>query len=396
MTASGHTPCVSKPEALRCLFVIDSLGSGGAQRQMVTLAKGLKQRGHDIEFFLYHPRHKHFAADLDAALITVHECQKHFRFSPRPMLALRKLIHGSRFDALVAFLPTPSLYAELAGIGIDAPPLAVSERSAFGRATVPPVIRLRQVFHRLAAAVVVNSHHQRQRMEKEFPWMRTKLITIWNGVDLERFAPFMDGSRIAITGRSLLAIGNVRPSKNLLGLAAAVVEYYRAGGQGLRITWVGKVLPTKESAREKTRVDSMLSEARLTNVWDWAGERSDISRLMSEHAAVIHPSLLEGLPNVVCEALACGRPVLASNIGDHPRLIQDELTGFLFDGNRPKEIAASIARFFSLPDERICRMASNARRFAVEQLSAARCCTQYESLLTALVLRRSAIRGRYT
>ena len=45
---------------MRILCVIDSLGSGGAQRQMVSLAQGMVARSHEVEFFVYHPELDHF------------------------------------------------------------------------------------------------------------------------------------------------------------------------------------------------------------------------------------------------------------------------------------------------------------------------------------------------
>ena len=74
--------------------------------------------------------------------------------------------------------------------------------------------------------------------------------------------------------------------------------------------------------------------------WRWLGEESDIPGLLREHHALIHPSLYEGLPNVVCEALAAGMPVLVSNVCDHPLLVADGERGFLFDPADPGSIRA--------------------------------------------------------
>jgi glycosyltransferase involved in cell wall biosynthesis len=102
---------------------------------------------------------------------------------------------------------------------------------------------------------------------------------------------------------------------------------------------------------------------------------------MTEHDALILPSLYEGLPNVVCEALACGLPVLASKISDNPRLVQDAVTGYLFDPNSPDEIAKTIFGFAQLGFEDRLEMSMAARRFAELNLSIHKCVTDLLELI---------------
>ena len=61
---------------MKILLVIDHFGSGGAQRQMVYLAGGLHDRGHDVEFFVYHPHHDFFRSAVDERRIVVHEVDR--------------------------------------------------------------------------------------------------------------------------------------------------------------------------------------------------------------------------------------------------------------------------------------------------------------------------------
>jgi glycosyltransferase involved in cell wall biosynthesis len=89
---------------------------------------------------------------------------------------------------------------------------------------------------------------------------------------------------------------------------------------------------------------------------------------MQRHDALIHPSLYEGLPNAVCEALAAGLPVLISNVCDHPLLVVEGERGFLFDPSDPLSIAMSIERAAALDAdswlpqrEEICRDTAGRR-----------------------------------
>lgn len=368
---------------LRVLFVIDSLGSGGAQRQIVLLALGLAARGHAPAFQVYYPEHDYFEAELAAAGIEVMHAPKSSRYSLEPVIALRRLLRRRPFDAVVAYLPTPSIYAELATRFRGRPPLVVSERSAFVTERPTLQVHLRSHLHRFADAVVVNSHHHRKAMRREFPWLKPRLQTIWNGVDLERFAPG-DGPRSG----DLVAVGSIRPLKNALGLARALTLLHEGGRSVPRVWWAGKMEPVPESAEERRAVDGVLDAAGLRDRWVWMGEHRDVPGLLRSHAALVHPSLLEGLSNAVCEALASGTPVLAGDVGDQGALVQEGVTGLLFDSASPAAMAETIDRFSRLAPASRGAMQVAARDFAEQALSVDRTCDEYEALLLRLAAPR--------
>jgi glycosyltransferase involved in cell wall biosynthesis len=91
------------------------------------------------------------------------------------------------------------------------------------------------------------------------------------------------------------------------------------------------------------------------------------------------------LPNAVCEALATGIPVLASNVCDHPLLVADGERGFLFDPESAHSIAAAIAKFAALSEEQRRMFSLNARAYAVANLSVHKMVSAYERLLERLL-----------
>ena len=86
--------------------------------------------------------------------------------------------------------------------------------------------------------------------------------------------------------------------------------------------------------------------------------------------ALLLPSLHEGLPYVVLEAMSLGTPVLASNVGGIPEVIQHGTNGLLFDVAKPAAIAATLAHFASEPALR-SRLATAATQTVLEKFSAA-------------------------
>jgi glycosyltransferase involved in cell wall biosynthesis len=129
----------------------------------------------------------------------------------------------------------------------------------------------------------------------------------------------------------------------------------------------------------------------ISTRWHWLGEQLDMPSLLRRHDALIHPSLYEGLPNAVCEALAAGLPVLISNVCDHPRLVVEGERGFLFNPNDPQSIAASIEKAALLDTGGWLALSRNARRYAEAHLGVANMVDAYERLFINLTARRAGI-----
>jgi glycosyltransferase involved in cell wall biosynthesis len=372
---------------MRLLLCIDHFGPGGAQRQLVALARGLHARGHDLGFFVYHPHIRHFAPQVEALGIPVHAVSKAGRFSPWPVLALAGLIRRSRPDGVLAYLPTPAVYAELASLADRRVPVVVSERFMYTR--LSPVLRAQQQLHRLASWITVNSHHQRERMERVFPWMRGKVSTIYNGVDLQAFAPPAgDGTAAGAGPLRLLAVASTARKKNALGLVRALGLLRRGGREVPHVAWAG-VPTTPDDEAAKAEVDAALAAEGVADRWEWLGKRGDVPELMRRHDALVHPAFFEGLPNAICEALASGLPVLASAVCDHARLVAED-RGLLFDPASPADIAAALERFAATPPERRRAMSRAARAFAERELALERYAREYEDLFARLGERRRA------
>lgn len=359
---------------MRVLVVIDDLGSGGAQRQLVGAAAGLAGRGHRVGCFTYYPD-AHFAPDLAAAGVTRHEHRKRGRFAIAPVLALRRVIIEGEYEAVIAFQETPAVYSELAaGLRRGVRLIVVESNIVYGgHATTARI--LKSHLHRVADIVVSNSHTHHEWLASRFPFLQDRLRTVWNGVDLDAFHPSEE--RTARDWLQLLGIGRLAPAKNIPALAEALAKV-RAAGADVRVDWVGRVDDAAEAARAHAAVERL----GLGAAWRWLGQRQDVPALLRDCDALIAPSLWEGLPNVVCEALASGVPVLTSRASDNAQLVPDGVNGFNFAAERVDAIADGILRFSGLGDEERAAMRRRARAFAERELSFAAYVDRYERLLS--------------
>jgi glycosyltransferase involved in cell wall biosynthesis len=367
------------------LVVVDHLGLGGAQRQVVELARGLKARGHGVDIFIYFPQYRFFRALVEEHQIPIHEYRKGKGFSVGVVRQLRSLLRGGKFDVVVSYLNSPNVYTELASALVQhAATVIVSERCSHHDDKSALVSITRRLLHALSDCVVTNSETHAVWLKRKW-WLTHKVACIYNGLDLGA----RDPARVVPGGGAqlrLLAVGRVCPQKNVTGLIVALEIFRWEHGYVPRISWVGKREGGREGRRYERQVNELLSGLpEVSRQWRWLGEQPDMGQLLREHDALIHPSLYEGLPNAVCEALGAGMPVLISNVCDHPLLVADNERGFVFDPSEPRSIAGAIGKLVHLNPGAWRNFCANARRYAEENLSTHRMVTAYETLAVTLL-----------
>jgi glycosyltransferase involved in cell wall biosynthesis len=358
---------------LKVLLVIDSLGSGGAQRQLVNLAKGLKSKGYCVEFLTYYPKINFFRHELVKAGVPIHDVNKKKRFSLNVVAKLFSLIKSKRFSVIISFLDAPNFYCELAkALSISTVNLIVSERCC----CISSPSRINRLPHLLANKVVANSYSHGKWLRSSI-FLNNKIEVIYNGYFIKKHS---GGTPSRTDGNfRFLAIGRIDEGKNGLRLIQALIESHNNFGILPTVSWIGSQPTDTKSFKVRQQMDQLLLQNPWVK-WEWLGERSDIQCQLSSCDALIHISLHEGLPNVICEAFIAGRPVIASNVCDHPLLVEDGLRGFLCDPLSPESISKSINRFINLTPRERKELGENARHYAEENLTAERMVSEYESL----------------
>src|SRR5262249_30735572 len=117
-------------------------------------------------------------------------------------------------------------------------------------------------------------------------------------------------------------------------------------------------------------------------------DTTKVPELFRRADAVVLPSFYEGLPNSVCEAMSCGRPVLASRVSDMGNLITDGDNGFLFDPHSPTEMADAIVKLVQLPVADREAMGMRGRRRAETLFRPESVLAKYTEVLQAAAERR--------
>src|SRR5699024_196348 len=138
-------------------------GSGGAQRQLVELAKGFKEEGHEVSFLIYHD-FNFFKPALELAKIPVTTIVEPNYL--KRTLKIRRFIRRSKPDAVLAFLEASAFIATVAGFPWRKWKLVVGERSANPDILKFPKLRFYRLCHLFTDYIVANSHANIELVKK--------------------------------------------------------------------------------------------------------------------------------------------------------------------------------------------------------------------------------------
>ena len=222
-----------KPGKKRILCLIDSLASGGAQRQMVGLASLLKGEGYQIMVVTYF--------DLPFYLLQLQKSGVEYEYvacSTSLVDRLRRIgrvIKQFRPDVVISYLDTPNILASLLHTANKNKwKLIVSERNT--TQVLSRRERIKFALYRFADTIVPNSFSQGDFIAKHYPQYVDKCHVITNFVDTEIFSPGIkkkDGNMLHIIG-----VGRIAKQKNIPMLIEAIKNIFRIECN-VQVDWYG-------------------------------------------------------------------------------------------------------------------------------------------------------------
>lgn len=310
------------------MFIIRSLDwYGGAQRQLVNLAMGLSRAGHDVMVVTYYSDVP-LEGELKEAGVKVCSLGKKSRWDLlRPILRFVRLVRKSQTTVLHGYLSTANILAVIAKICCPSIKVVWGLRSSNMQWDKYDWLhKMSFVFERalspLADLLIVNSYAGRDYyVSSGFP--RDKMIVIHNGIDTARFCPNKEEGReirnqwgIDEKERVVCLAGRLDPMKDHATFlkAAALVSQRRSD---VRFVCVGQ--------GPDAYTDALQALAEREGVADritWAGCFYDMRPVFNACDVVVSASVWgEGFPNVLAEAIACGIPCVATDVGDSSVLV---------------------------------------------------------------------------
>jgi glycosyltransferase involved in cell wall biosynthesis len=370
------------------LFLTRSLERGGAERQLVVLSKGLARREHAVVVAVFYGGGA-FEADLLAAGVRLIVLDKRGRWDLLPFFfRLLRVLRRECPTVLHAYLTVPNLLAALCK------PFLPGTRIVWGlRASNMDLQRydwlarltawLEARFSRLADRVIANS--QAGKLHALRVGFREKSIeVIHNGIDTERFCFDAEGRGC------LRAEWGIKDDEVLVGLAArldpmkdhptflAAASIVAREYPAVRFVCVG--------GGAGGYADTLKQQAAahgLGNKLVWAGPRDDMPAVFSAFdIAVSASSFGEGFSNTLAEAMACGLPCVATDVGDSALIVG--AAGAVVPTRNPDALARAIGQLVSLSPEARRALGEACRARVTAEFGIERLVERTEHVLEAL------------
>jgi glycosyltransferase involved in cell wall biosynthesis len=343
---------------MRIVYVLTSLGIGGAERQVLALGERMAQRGHTVVLLVLRPQlDEEWPTRLDVF---------HLNIRKTPLSVLQGMKRGRRF--LHEFRPDIVHSHGFHGNLIA----RLFRRYA---AAPPPISTIHNVYEggwarmlayrftdRLSALTTAVSQAAAERFVRMKAVPRSKCMVLSNGIDTELFAADAERrervrSEMAVDGEFVwLAAGRIVPAKDYPNLlrAFALLRELRNAGSGSVCSDPGFKLwiAGEGDDNETDRSQRLTRELGLENAVRWLGLRRDLPALLDAADGFVLGSAWEGMPLAVGEAMAMERPVVATDVGGTGELIGE--AGILVPAKDSRALAEAMLA--------IMRQSANERR----------------------------------
>lgn len=234
-------------------------------------------------------------------------------------------------------------------------------------------------------AILTPSEVSRNEYSREMRIDPRKIQVIYNGVDLKRFRPSpgecLEEKRKAF-GLQMddIVIGSVTrfdPVKNIDALVRAFARLNRNVSKRSKLLLIG-------DGSELSAVRKLTDDLGLTEKVIFAGMRQDVPICLGLMDIYIQPSLFEGVPNAVLEAMAAGLPIVATNVGGVSEIVEDGKTGFLVDPNSEDGLTHAMDILIQHKEKRR-QMGQSGRTRVVSLFSIEKMVSDYENLYEQLM-----------
>ena len=367
---------------LRVMFLITSMPVGGAETLLVNLVRRLdrKRFAPDICCLKEPGPLGEELADEMPVFSNLLSSRLDLRVWPR----LKNLFRRREIDAVITVGAGDKMFwGRLAARRVGVPVIV----SALHSTGWPDGVgRLNRMLTPITDAfvAVAKSHGDYLRDEEGFP--AEKIHVIANGIDTDRFQPIDDllGLRrelnLSIDAPTVGIVAALRPEKNHEMLLRAI-KRVRDRLSDVQLLIVG-------DGPEREGLESLAKFLGLAETVQFLGNREDIPRVVAAVDVFALASHIEANPVSILEAMACGKPAVATDVGSVHEMVQDGQTGYLVPAGDVEAMANRLIDVLENPRS-AQQMGVAARQSAVESGSVHQMVAGYENLLSSLYAQKT-------
>ena len=317
---------------MKFLFLVRSLNRAGAEKQIITLANGLSNIGETVTVAVFYKGgalEGNLNPSIDFIDLGKSSRWDLFNFAIRFL----RMVNRGRYDVLYSFLVPPNLLALLTIFINKRPKIVWGIRDADVDYSEYGLMRRLLAFAQLGTMglpdqIIVNSQAALEELLKKRGELAGKLKCVANGIDTDYYK--INNEKSLITRKKLGLSENVKlittlaredPKKGHEYFLRAAAEVCKVKNDYIFVC-AGAVAPEFEQYSSYLR--DLTSQLGLSDRVKWIGEVDDVLGIINASNLVTLTSIMgEGFPNVIGEAMACERPVVATNVGDSSIIVDD-------------------------------------------------------------------------
>lgn len=368
-------------ERIRVVYPVTDLARDGAQRQLFELVKGL-----DKDYFDPVVLALQGGGPLEGDLekipgVRLIKLERSGKLSFLRFIKVFQSVKKINPHVIQPFLTPATFWGILAAIVYRVPVKIVTERCGPGRTGLPlkyrAYLKMEDLLSRFADQIVANSEAGR-----EFLLQRgvapERLNVIYNGLNFDRLVP--DVEKVAQLRQDM----GLPPEGKVVGILARLAQQKRHDNFLEAAAIISEVVPDTRFAivgdgELRGSLEEQTRQLRLEDKVTFFGEQRDVGTYVSSFDIAVSASETEGCSNSLLEAMALGKPVVATDVGGNKEVIDDGDSGLLVAPDNPQALAEGILKMLQTPGL-ITRMGEKARLTIIDRFSLEKMVHQYESL----------------
>ena len=320
-------------EKIKVLEVIDSLDSGGAESLLKNFVLEVKKNNiFNIEIAALYSK-AIFKDEIKNAGISIWDLGLTFKFNLMGVIKLIKLIKEKKYNIIHVHLFPADIFAAIASLFLPRNIKWIfSEHGAYNRRRTLKIFKILDNFtYSRYSKIVCVSKQVELALLNWIPSNKGKTKVIPNAVPIPKFL-----NPCSVKTYDILFVGRLTKQKSVEILLKAIKILKNKHSRNLKIAIVG-------DGELKENLNNLTVELGINREVKFLGVRKDVKELMVSSKIFVLPSRWEGFGIVIIEAMSNMLPVIATNVGGIPEIIENEKDGILVPPENPKALAQAIS-----------------------------------------------------